>query len=533
MKADWLCKLGGQPCGPFTVDQLRQLAAAGTVTATTEIRREKDPRWFLAGKVPGLLTPSGAMPTPAGSSTGARIDAAAPAKPRPRPATAVVAATAAKPPAGVPVGQPVVSASAAARSSSQAVQNSGDMNLVFSTEAPSSAKTTKVDSTPGSKKRPGSNRTLLVVATLGGACALVALIGAAVIFFSSQSSNQAIAAADEKPGEADAAAAADVEPLAPEAESNPVALTAESAEGEGESFIAPAKERPTASEPGGSAKEALATIQTWSSLANRAQLGLKGIARFEVTSVWLASDATGKRVLPKSIASKPPADGSTAAVAAVPAKLEPAVKPRFVFAEVKISNTGDDPVKYLGWNAPAESGALLVDESGASLAFVPLAETPKVTRLAATTIPPGGSVTDTLVFRAPKTAVQKLRVALPKRALSTLAKGYFGVEVPQETLFQSSSAMLANRNLTGPGDAAARDEFVELQRQLLPDEAPAPAIQPAMAAAAATSPAPADDKAAEEMASKPPESKLQSAEAFDKFLRDRDTEEDGDKEPTE
>jgi hypothetical protein len=52
---NWFYRRQGREVGPVTAGQLKQLAVAGTIDATTPVRRETDKRWYPACKVQGLF----------------------------------------------------------------------------------------------------------------------------------------------------------------------------------------------------------------------------------------------------------------------------------------------------------------------------------------------------------------------------------------------------------------------------------------------------------------------------------------------
>lgn len=90
MSADWHYVRDGRPFGPFTADQLRQLAASGLLAPTDMVRCDADGQWVSAGTVPGWAFPPA---PPAAASVAAAPPPATPAGPVPP-------AVAAAPPAG-------------------------------------------------------------------------------------------------------------------------------------------------------------------------------------------------------------------------------------------------------------------------------------------------------------------------------------------------------------------------------------------------------------------------------------------------
>ena len=71
MKAEWLANVDGQEYGPFTWQQMLQMAAEGRVPAELPVKRVQDKKWYKAAQVPGLLAPAktaSAAATPAASA---------------------------------------------------------------------------------------------------------------------------------------------------------------------------------------------------------------------------------------------------------------------------------------------------------------------------------------------------------------------------------------------------------------------------------------------------------------------------------
>ncbi|HUE74720.1 MAG TPA: DUF4339 domain-containing protein, partial [Pirellulaceae bacterium] len=69
MKAEWFAKVNDQEYGPYTWQQMLQMAAEGRVPADLPVKRTSDKKWFTARQVPGLVTPTptaakAAVPTP-------------------------------------------------------------------------------------------------------------------------------------------------------------------------------------------------------------------------------------------------------------------------------------------------------------------------------------------------------------------------------------------------------------------------------------------------------------------------------------
>src|SRR6186997_3050007 len=97
-----MAKVGGEEYGPFTWDQMLQMAAEGRVTPELPVRKASDPKWSTAADISGLLgSAKSAAPKPAAKS-------AAPSASTPAGKSAVKKAKPlARPPSGRPV-PPVV-----------------------------------------------------------------------------------------------------------------------------------------------------------------------------------------------------------------------------------------------------------------------------------------------------------------------------------------------------------------------------------------------------------------------------------------
>lgn len=498
MKADWLCKIGGQSCGPFSIEQLRQLAAAGTIDASSEVRRQQDERWYVAGKVSGLLTPAplspaakaaAARPAPAPSSSAkSEPHLSGELKPLPR-AKVLNAPPRSDLPAGVAVAKPNTAASSAATIHLVTAPVGKPVDpvsiLPVFTTNPTATNPNPTATKKASGSKPGK-RPLLLLGSLLGVGALAVIAGGVLLALNLGSADSKESAAASTQGKASPVEL--VRSGKAVAMVNQVGRNADQAEGESNDCAATQ-----------SVAAALGSISSWNDLLRVRSIELKNLARFEVAAVWLAADAKGRRIEMKvpaaSPAAAPTAEASTAAPVAspspAPVALEPAEPAMYVFAEVRIKNTGRSPLKYQGWNAPTGTTAMLANVAGTALEFVAPTETPGVERLGIVFIPPGSSVSDVVVFRAPATAVQSLRLALPKVALSTRLKGFFAFEVPAEALFQlpraaadqsgqGSFETAALRNGTQPAD------FDALQKQIMefggsgdgtPDEPIKPAQQ--------------------------------------------------------
>jgi hypothetical protein len=193
VKAEWIANVGGEEYGPFTWDQMLDMAAQGRVTPELPIRKVSDSQWSTAAAIPGLL--GGAKPAAPKAATPPAPAAAAPAAksaikkakplarpPAGRPVPPVVGTPQNIPvgvPAGIPVGAPVgVAVGSPASSSSSAF--SFDLNAAPSGKQ-RTAKKSVLDDEDGPVVKKKSN-TALIVGVLGGVTALVAVIVGLTIY---------------------------------------------------------------------------------------------------------------------------------------------------------------------------------------------------------------------------------------------------------------------------------------------------------------------------------------------------------------
>ena len=82
MKGQWLAKVEDREYGPYTWEQMLQMAAEGRVTPDLPVRRAEDREWIAAENVPNLLSvrESQAAPAPPPVATN-RSHASAPPPP--------------------------------------------------------------------------------------------------------------------------------------------------------------------------------------------------------------------------------------------------------------------------------------------------------------------------------------------------------------------------------------------------------------------------------------------------------------------
>lgn len=434
MKAEWMANVGGEEYGPFTWDQMLNMAAEGRVTPELPIRKVSDSQWSTAAAIPGLLGGS----RPAAPKPAAKVAAAASksaikkAKPlaRPpaaRPAPPVVVAPQNIPvgvPAGIPVGAPVGVAVGSPSPSSSGAFNF-DLNASPSGKQRAVKKSVLDDADDsGTKKKSNAP---LILGALGGAVALVAvLVGLTIYMTMFRGGNDETLAATNTSTEGEA------EPE-DSTESNPGVAAEEGESGAKKATAAQAKTEKGAkgSSPdakGGATKEQLAIVQgirEWKNIVTLKSVGI-GNARVAISRVWLATDATGKR------AALPGAEG---------AAKDDANKAKYVFVEIALSNKAGAAIKYKGWNNTSINGALLADEKNQILPLVSKAETPGVARLDTADIPGSGSIVETLVFDAPPGPFEALHLVLPQAVFYSSVKGkYFTLEITPDVLANEGGA---------------------------------------------------------------------------------------------
>jgi len=200
------------------------------------------------------------------------------------------------------------------------------------------------------------------------------------------------------------------------------------------------------------ASKVLGSIKTWYDVARAPRIALRKMQP-QVTSAWLAADATGKRI--EAAPAPAPADGAEPAAddapAAPPAATSAALPAaRFVFIDIRITNADTTPHSYASWNSLAGSSAILADAAGQPLEFIPPAATPGVVRLNLVEVPAGQSVHDILVFAAPQGPPGKLKLALACTALlgnvgnvKVAGPTHLGLEIPPAYLVRSSETAAA------------------------------------------------------------------------------------------
>src|SRR5262249_34091943 len=141
-----------------------------------------------------------------------------------------------------------------------------------------------------------------------------------------------------------------------------------------------------------------------------------------------------------------------------------AQKVAYVFVQFKLTNPGDQPLKYNSWNGPGKETLPLLASDGTELVpFVPPAETTGIARKTGTVmLAPQQSLVETLVFAAPPEQFTKLQLLLPqKTALPILGEGYLGWELTPDYFAAVASGTTPSpapadvpRPMTEPGTGA-------------------------------------------------------------------------------
>jgi hypothetical protein len=432
VKNQWYCGVEGQQYGPFTWEQLRAMAAEGRIVTDSFVRRDVDQQWFQAAQVPGLL-PKAHAPKKAASGD--------PSKSSPANRGAKANGMPASHSSGnIPVGQAVAAAPVAVAAAPAAP--------VFTPQIVTAAPPAAAGSADHPEPAKKGTSPLLIVAILGGACALVAVIGIGVLVWSltrkPPTTEEQVASAMEEemrgaleemardlqqnpPGELNPQALQNLEPLAGEMQK---ALQ------EGIGKLPTSATTPT-SAPAAATPDAQAKVlksipdSGWRDVTQLRAIELNKL-KLSLTSAWLASDEAGTRV--------DPAAGAAA---------------KYVFVQIRVANAAPVARKYKSWNVTGGTSVVLADQANAALNLVPPSSTPAANRLASVEIAPGQNVTDTLVFAAPGERVEKLRLALAKSALADKENvkfktgSHFALEIPLEVLLTGGSSPAA-----APRDAA-------------------------------------------------------------------------------
>jgi hypothetical protein len=497
VKDHWYCRVEGQQYGPYTWDQMRAMAAEGRVVAESAVRREADPTWFTAGKIPGLVGSPNVPPAAAKSMATALVKQATPESTSGPDVTSTVVPNGAN---GSPR-QFTVKLKPTSPSNSQQLPtppplpNRPSRPAVVATSAPPAAPprvagaNPKVPSPPiptateptsplgivvappvANPSKPaveevpkGPSR--LTLAALGVAALVVLLaIGGGVAAWRMSHSSAAkmeVASADQtkkdappKPlmsdAELDAILSMSSGTSAKQAPANATATAAKSdglkatdenkAKESTASTLALAPAPPPLDPQIEAARKLVEEQKDWRPVESFFVANRSGTVRMEIAGMWLAKDALGIPV-------EPPQSDDEAAQA------------KFVFVEIRVTNEGDIPRKYTSWNTGEATDVILADDTNQPLALVPAAETPHAVRQTSLHIPPGHLIRDVLVFRAPARPFHALKLLLAQSVFAPGQRGYFPLEASAQALLHDppplSTAHLAAAEGTEPPEPGA------------------------------------------------------------------------------
>lgn len=457
-----MAKVGGEEYGPFTWDQMLQMAAEGRVTPDLPVRQASAAEWSTAALIPGLL--SGAKPAPcrpaakppAKAATAAGKSAVKKARPLGPPAVSRPAPPIVAPPqnipAGIPVGSPVGSANGAAPRSfveppPVAASPSGAFNFDLGA-SPSgkqrSAKKSVLDDDDEGVTRKKSNIPLIVGA-LGGVAALVAVIVGLTIYITMSGGGK-----DEKTASTNTSTGNET-PKAEQKEANPGGAIMPEGEGEtdvkqpatakGNAKTSAAETQPILEADQKLAQAALNSVPTsrWVNVATHPGFGI-GNAKVEISRVWLSN--------PSGEESSSSAEGSQ----------------KYLAIEFVISNKAGATLKYKGWNNPSKSPVFLTDEKDQLYKLIPMASTPGIPRLTKADIPGGGRVSEALVFEAPSESFEELKMLLPQNVFyPKTTNPYFGIAITPDVVASGGGPPVAAPP-TGLAGGEAIDPLVSGRR---------------------------------------------------------------------
>ncbi len=438
-----MANVGGEEYGPFTWDQMLEMAAQGRVTAELPVRKTSDSQWSTAAAIPGLL--GGAKPAANGkpapqaaaTSTAASKSAVKKAKPLARPAAGRPAPPVVAPPQNIPTGSPVgAPVGVAVGPSPPASSPSGAFSFDLGT-SPSgkygSVKRSVLDDDDDVLTKKKSN-TAVIVGAMGGAALLVIVLVGLTIYITMNRGGE-----DEKlvaTNTSDVKRTPKVEP----GESNPGDVNPEGEVDTGAKKPAPAATKTTGKDakdnPPGEATQvaALKGIQKWSNAAVLVSLKV-GNAKISFSRIWMATDASGQST--RRVESPTSAAAEDAKEAAPPTVTADAAggKPKYVFVEVTVVNTAGAILKYKGWNVAKGKVPFIADDGDRILKLIPISETQGVARLTSADVPGGKAITDILVFEAPTESFEKLRLVLPQNVFYDNTKNpYSGIEITSDVL---------------------------------------------------------------------------------------------------
>jgi hypothetical protein len=457
VKNQWYCRVDGEQYGPFSWEQMRAMADEGRLLAGSQVRRDGDRQWFLAGQVPSLLKkkPQAAAPpkpprqanNPSAGGSSAKLSS----KPSKSGSSSSIHVTATSRPGATDASQSKVKRARPAaspppppsgtRSAGQAAIRTAGPNLPVVSVAvqPAAHGANSGEATLPVKSGPN---VLMILGIVLGVLLLVGMTGAGLLAWGLFKAGRSVAGETQSTL---AQTAADLEEELASAEGNPSSAAA----------AATVATRALTSSPanrGGQRNELAGRMKAQARWLDVTQI--RGVRlskmRLSVGRAWLASDATGTPVVPtlkSDSAERPTAEAAEA---------------KYVFVELQIENEAPVPRKFTSWNSGGPRSVALADQTNAVVEVVPPSETPTITRLAAVDVSPGESVTDVLVFAAPAGDIEALHLLLEKKLLAEGGRDYFAFEIPLEALMESrgqaaaaTMPTVAGRDLKAAADPVA------------------------------------------------------------------------------
>lgn len=379
LKTKWYCRFSEAQEGPFSSRQMRALAKEGRITAKTPVRREADERWYSASKVRGLFRRKKSKRDPATEEGKVSANAEQP----PAAVGEIVKAQLAE--SVVTGGPPAVVVPPVAANAAPAGVLEG-----LALAVPPRARVT-----PAARKERKAEMQVWIAGGLAACVVVLATLSGVLAYRLAQGTTEETPAAtaplpakqNQAAPTAVAAADASALPGGPTPASAPAVVKA-----------------PEGKAAGGNAL--VSSQKKWTPLVEMGDgVVSEGIA-IQVTRLWWAGDAAGKQ-----------ADGTKPA--------------SYLFMELQLTNLEGVPRKYKSWNSTDRDFAIAVDQLNRAMSLIVRAETKEVTRLTEVEVKPGESVKDVLVFAAPASPPEMLRIMLNKKAISG-ESGFVAWEIGKE-----------------------------------------------------------------------------------------------------
>jgi len=476
------------------------MGTEGRLIADSYVRRDADQRWFPAGKIPGLLPADNAGAAATATATATQVEPSPQTAPPPAPAHGAsdssskkfkvarpAPASSKSPGAEPPAPPPIVHGKAKSNGKSPPpipapAADASPLGIVVAPPVAGAGKSGKPAGTSplaaATEKDANGLSPLLVGGVLCGvALVLVAIGGGVVAWQMSQKSaadataNVAAKPSETKPPISDAELDAILGPVhipetKPAAPAKVAAAPAPAANADSAPAAPPPEVKPAADPKVEAARKLLAAQPKW--------IPIEGVVirgrdiQVEIAQIWLATDEKGTRVDPVLPKSAPTVGGPAAAVIAAAAATSSPSK--YVFIDVRISNSGAIPRKYTSWNTGGTVTAILADAKSEPLAFVPPDQTPLVPRQSSVHIPAGQMIGDVLVFKAPPEPFESLKLLLSQSAFATAGRN-FALDVPVEFLFKRAEG-LPPQTAIAADDAPAEGEARPAKKPVDPNAPP-------------------------------------------------------------